>query len=84
MVFMNKRELRMGFDAFLSNMNLLNYPYKLSFAITYMCNGRCKICGIWKKYKEKPSKIKEELSLEEIERIFEKYPFFFLDQFDRW
>lgn len=76
MVFMNKREILMGFDAFLSNMNLLNYPYKLSFAITYMCNGRCKICGIWKKYKENPSKIKEELSLEEIEKIFENYPFF--------
>jgi len=42
-------------------------PYKLTLAITYQCNSRCQNCGIWKK------KIGDELSLEEIDKIFSQY-----------
>lgn len=45
-------------------------PYKLTFAITYLCNSRCKYCSIWK------IKPRGELSLDEIEK-FAKYNNFF-------
>ena len=73
---MDKREILLGIKAFLSNFNYLQYPYKLNFSITYQCNGRCKNCEIWKKYIDNPNKLKEELKLSEIEKIFEKYSLF--------
>lgn len=45
-------------------------PYKINFASTYRCNSRCKTCGIWEIYKRNPEKEKEELQLDEIEKIF--------------
>lgn len=44
-------------------------PYKLNFALTYRCNSRCKICGIWKKTK------KNELTTKEIRKFAEKNSF---------
>jgi len=40
------------------------FPYKLTFALTYKCNLKCVICGIWQRQPE------NELSLEEITRFF--------------
>ncbi len=48
----------------LSNFRRLPSPYKLTFAITYRCNSRCKTCNIWKK------KSPNELSSEEIKLFF--------------
>lgn len=48
-----------------SNFKRLKEPYKLTFAVTYKCNSRCKTCNIWKK------EVKNELRLKEIKRIFE-------------
>jgi radical SAM protein with 4Fe4S-binding SPASM domain len=48
----------------LSNFKRLSFPYKLTFAVTYRCNSRCKTCNIWRK------KSIDELSLDEIERFF--------------
>lgn len=45
-------------------------PYKITLSCTFSCNSRCRICGIWRIYKEKPELRKKELSLEEIELIF--------------
>jgi radical SAM protein with 4Fe4S-binding SPASM domain len=47
----------------LSNFKQLEFPYKLTFAVTYRCNAKCKICNIWKN----PSK--NELTLDEIEEF---------------
>lgn len=47
-----------------SNFSRLRYPYKITFALTYKCNLKCKICKIWKKVH------KQELSINEIELIF--------------
>jgi len=58
--------LKLGSRIFSSNFSNLSEPYKLTFAITYQCNSRCKTCGIWKKTP------KGELSTKEMERIFEK------------
>jgi len=57
--------LRLGSKVFASNFKTLKEPYKLTFAVTYKCNSRCKTCGIWKK------KTKNELEIKEIEKIFE-------------
>ncbi|MDO8603003.1 MAG: radical SAM protein [Candidatus Omnitrophota bacterium] len=47
-----------------SNFRRLEYPYKVTFAMTYKCNLRCKICKIWQKDH------KQELSVDEIGLIF--------------
>ena len=52
-------------NIFLSNFLRLRSPYKITFACTYRCNLKCKTCFIWKKKKSG-----NELSLEEIEKIF--------------
>ncbi|NQT30248.1 MAG: radical SAM protein [Candidatus Saganbacteria bacterium] len=61
--------LNLGKQALFSNFNLLADPYKLTFAITYRCNGRCSTCNIWQREK------KDELSLDEIATFFEKNKF---------
>jgi len=62
--------LNLGYKAFVSNFNLLKQPYKLTFAITYRCNSRCKTCGIWRK------KSGNELRLDEIKKFAKKSDFF--------
>lgn len=65
------RELINLFKSILfSNFRRLNKPYKLTFALTYQCNSRCKICQIWKRKKHK------ELSFEEIKKFFTINKFF--------
>lgn len=44
-------------------------PFELNFAITYMCNSRCKTCNIWK------IKTKNELDLQEIKKIAKNIKF---------
>ena len=41
----------------------------INFAVTYLCNSRCRMCRIWEKYRQDPSLIKEELSLSQIESL---------------
>ncbi len=36
-------------NSFKSNFIDLKYPYKLTIAVTYHCNARCKMCDIWKR-----------------------------------
>ena len=45
-------------------------PINLTFSVTNVCQSRCKTCSIWELYQEHPEKRKEELFLEEIEKIF--------------
>lgn len=56
--------LHLAGNIILSNFKRLSFPYKLTFAVTYRCNSRCKTCNIWKKTGD------DELSREEIERFF--------------
>jgi MoaA/NifB/PqqE/SkfB family radical SAM enzyme len=49
-----------------SNVQRLDFPYKLTFVTTYWCNYRCKTCNIWQRKPE------NELSLEEIQKFFQK------------
>jgi len=48
-------------------------PYKLTFAVTYKCNSRCKMCNIWRR------ESRNELRLEEIEEFFQKNRFLWLN-----
>ena len=41
----------------------------LNFAVTYLCNSRCRMCRIWEKYRQEPSLLDYELSLSEIETL---------------
>lgn len=45
-------------------------PINLTFSVTNMCQSRCKTCNIWRLYKENPRMLRDELSLDEISRIF--------------
>ncbi|MFZ3044275.1 MAG: radical SAM/SPASM domain-containing protein [Desulfatirhabdiaceae bacterium] len=45
-------------------------PINLTFSVTNMCQSRCKTCGIWKFYQTNPNKQSQELTLNEIEKIF--------------
>ncbi|MCD6398738.1 MAG: radical SAM protein [Candidatus Aenigmarchaeota archaeon] len=56
--------LKLGWRIFASNFWSLSQPYKITFAITYNCNSRCKTCNIWKK------KSTNELTTREIKKIF--------------
>ncbi|RLE42658.1 radical SAM protein [Candidatus Woesearchaeota archaeon] len=61
---MLKETLLLGTRILASNFKRLSQPYKITFAITYRCNSRCKTCNIWKK---RPS---NELTLREIKELF--------------
>ena len=45
-------------------------PLNLTFSVTNLCQSRCRTCRIWDLYRREPARYKEELSLEEIRRIF--------------
>jgi len=45
-------------------------PINLTFSVTNICQSRCKTCNIWEIYRNNPEKRSEELTLDEIEKIF--------------
>lgn len=49
-------------------------PYKLNFMVTAACNSCCSTCNIWKEFQKNPKMIKDELTLEEINKIFKRLP----------
>lgn len=61
---------RFAFRALATNITRIPRPYKLTYAVTYWCNYRCKTCNIWQR---KPV---NELKFEEIEKFFTRNNFF--------
>ena len=49
-----------------SHLGPLPHPHKLTFALTYRCNSRCKTCMIWRR------DAGDELSIDEIGRFFDQ------------
>ena len=45
-------------------------PINLTFSVTNVCQSRCKTCQIWDLYRQYPAKRDEELTIDEITRIF--------------
>ena len=43
---------------------------RINFAITYLCNSQCKICSIWKKYRNDTVSPQQELDFSQIKRLF--------------
>ena len=56
----------------LARMGIMNpaNPINVTFSVTNICQSRCKTCQIWDLYRKNPEKRKEELTLEEIKKIF--------------
>ena len=65
----------MGVDLLFNGVvsNITGKPFDLDFAVTYRCNLRCIQCNVWRQYLEHPERMKDELSREEIKRIFTSY-----------
>jgi radical SAM protein with 4Fe4S-binding SPASM domain len=51
-----------------ANLGRLDFPFKLTFCITFWCNYRCETCNIWK------MKPRDELRLDEIQRFLRQAP----------
>ena len=47
-------------------------PITLTYAVTYRCQSRCKTCKIWELYKKYPEMKVEELTIDEIKKIFKR------------
>jgi len=45
-------------------------PINLTFSVTNVCQSRCRTCNIWEIYKSNPEKRSQELTIDEIEKIF--------------
>ncbi|HJX34981.1 MAG TPA: radical SAM protein, partial [Desulfatiglandales bacterium] len=45
-------------------------PLNLTFSVTNACQSRCRTCAIWKLYRDNPLKRDEELTIDEIEKVF--------------
>lgn len=55
-------------------------PINLTLSITNACNSRCQSCDIWKIYPDEKERLAEELTLDEIERIFKSIgPIYFFN-----
>ncbi len=65
----------MGVDLLLDGVisNITDKPFDLDFAVTYRCNLRCIQCNVWRQYLEHPERVKDELSRDEIRKIFTSY-----------
>lgn len=46
-------------------------PFVLTFSVTNRCNSRCRTCRIWKLYQKHPEKAGDELTIDEISRVFQ-------------
>lgn len=42
----------------------------INFAVTYLCDSRCRTCNIWRKYLSNPEEKSKELRLDEIRNMF--------------
>jgi MoaA/NifB/PqqE/SkfB family radical SAM enzyme len=56
-------------------------PINLTVSITNMCNSRCQSCDIWKIYPAEKDRLDEELTVQEMEKIFKsiKGPVYFFN-----
>jgi MoaA/NifB/PqqE/SkfB family radical SAM enzyme len=64
------RALGLFSDIVRSNFADPRLPYRTQLVVTYKCNFRCEMCGIWKK------KSVDEMTPAEVETFFRRYPGF--------
>lgn len=58
------RMIRLGGRVLASNFRRSPLPFKLTFILTYRCDCRCRMCGIWKR------KVENEMTADEVESFF--------------
>jgi len=46
-------------------------PFRINLAVTYRCNLRCKMCNIWKIYRESPDLARDEMRSDDYTHLFE-------------
>lgn len=54
--------------------NALEAPYRLNLGLTNLCDSKCKTCDIWQIYPRGALDVRQELKLEEWQKIFAKLP----------
>lgn len=59
-----RQKANLALNILKSNFSRLPFPYKLTFAVTYLCNYRCKTCNIWQKPRG------DEMTKEEFSQFF--------------
>jgi len=45
-------------------------PLILNFSVTNLCQSRCTTCNIWELYQKSPEQLKNELTIDEIDKLF--------------
>lgn len=53
------------------NIVSVPYPFRINVAVTYLCNLRCKMCNVWKIYRESPDLAREEMTSSDYGLLFE-------------
>jgi len=46
-------------------------PFRVNVAVTYRCNLRCRICGVWRIYRESPDLARDEMCSDDYTPFFE-------------
>lgn len=54
------------------------FPFNFTFSVTNLCQSKCRTCAIWKLYRDHPERQKDELTLNEIEKIFQSLGHFYV------
>ncbi len=55
---------------FYAGLTNLRMPLVLNYAVTCACQSNCKTCRVGDEYRKNPAKIKDQLNLNEIDKIF--------------
>ncbi|MGA1842007.1 MAG: radical SAM/SPASM domain-containing protein [bacterium] len=58
-------------------INVSFRPIVLTFSVTNRCQSHCLTCRIWELYQKHPERIREELNIDEIKKIFQAMPHIF-------
>jgi len=45
-------------------------PWRINLSITHLCNSKCKMCGVWKIYRENSELLQQEMKLEHFNKLF--------------
>ncbi len=54
-------------------------PRYINLSFTYICNSRCLMCDNWKRYKDEPKKLNQELTLKDYEKFFSENDYWLSD-----
>jgi MoaA/NifB/PqqE/SkfB family radical SAM enzyme len=48
-------------------------PINLTYSVTNLCQSKCLSCNIWRFYRDEPQKFKDELKIDEVEKVFRSF-----------